>query len=125
MNQTPEEQQITFQLPPGYTSLIALDRIKHAGLATRPGLGHGWSAKINSVFLNVPEMSKACIDYPIAFVRDSRSGEYLPVALLSLRAEENLYVEKDARAPTSRPTCAAIRSASSRCRRARAPSRSA
>ncbi len=95
MNQTTE--QISFQLPPGYTSLTALDRIKHAGLAITPGLNQAWSAKINSVFLNATEMSKACIDYPIAFVRDSNNGEYMPMALLSLRAGENLFVDGNGR----------------------------
>jgi hypothetical protein len=37
-------------------------------------------------------MSKAALNYPIAFVRDNRSGEYHPVAVLGLRAQENLFV---------------------------------
>lgn len=95
MNQTSD--QITFQLPPGYTSLTALDRVKHAGLATSAANDFGWASKLNSVFLNVPEMFKAAPDYPIAFVRDGTSGEYLPMALLSLRSGENLFVDEAGR----------------------------
>ena len=86
-------EQITYQLPPGYSSLIALDRHQHAGLSVLPGRSHAWCARLNSVFLNAAELGKACADYPIAFVREASSGEYLPVALLGLRAQENLFVD--------------------------------
>ncbi len=86
-------EQISFQLPPGYSALIALDRHQHAGLSVRPDHNQAWSSKLNSVFLNAVELAKACADYPIAFVRESSSGEYLPVALLGLRAHENLFVD--------------------------------
>jgi hypothetical protein len=92
MNQTPD--QLTFQMPPGYTALTALDRVKHAGkIAASPD--YSWCGKLNSVFVNLAEMGKACPDYPIAFVRETNSGEYLPVILLSLRSGENLYVGSD------------------------------
>lgn len=86
-------EQISFQLPPGYSSLIALDRHQHAGLSVRPDHNQAWSSKLNSVFLNAVELAKACADYPIAFVREASSDEYLPVALLGLRAQENLFVD--------------------------------
>jgi hypothetical protein len=87
------DQQITFQLPPGYGSLVALDRHKHSGRAIAAGLNQAWSAKLNSVFLNLVELPKACADYPIAFVRDQNNGEYLPVAVLGLRSGDNLFVD--------------------------------
>ncbi|MDB5973298.1 MAG: hypothetical protein JWR07_58 [Nevskia sp.] len=85
--------QITMQLPPGYTSLTALDRHKHAGLAVLPNRNYAWCGKLNSVFLNAVELSKASADYPIAFVRETNSGEYLPVALLGLRTGDNVFVD--------------------------------
>lgn len=85
--------QITLQIPPGYTSLTALDRHKHAGRAILPNRNYAWCSKLNSVFLNAVELAKACVDYPIAFVRETNSGEYLPVALLGLRTGENLFVD--------------------------------
>ena len=85
--------QITFQLPPGYSSLTALDRNRHAGLAALPDHNHLWCSKLNSIFLNVMELARACANYPIAFVREKNSGEYLPVALLGLRGGDNLFVD--------------------------------
>src|SRR5581483_7109402 len=84
-------------LPPGYESLAPLDRMRHAGRAVPPNLSRSWCAGLNSVFLNASEMAKACADYPIAFVRENNSGEYLPVALLGLRNGENLFVNAEGR----------------------------
>jgi len=86
-------ESITFHLPPGYSSLIPLDRHQHAGLSIVSGHNQAWCAKLGSVFLSAVELAKACADYPIAFIRESNSGEYLPVALLGLRAQENLFVD--------------------------------
>jgi hypothetical protein len=84
--------QITSQLPPGYSALTAFDRLRHNGLASPPQRTFAWCAKLNSVYLNAVEMAKACADYPIAFVRELQSGEFLPVVLLGLRQDENLFV---------------------------------
>jgi len=86
-------EQIRFQLPPGYSSLTAFDRHRHAGLSVLPERGQAWCGKLNSMFLNAVELGKACADYPIAFVREAQSGEYQPVAILGLRARENLFVD--------------------------------
>lgn len=91
------DEQINFQMPPGYAALAALDRIKHAGLGLAPGCSYRWCSTLNSVFLNTTEMGKACSDYPIAFVRESNSGEYLPVAVLGLRSGDNLFVDGEGR----------------------------
>jgi hypothetical protein len=91
MNQT--TTQVPFNLPPGYSSLAGVDRVRHAGLAVANAADRSWCGKLNSVFLNASEMGKACADYPIAFVRESNSGEYLPLAVLGLRAGENLFVD--------------------------------
>ncbi len=90
-------EQISCQLPPGYSSLAAVDRHLHAGLALSPESNQAWCARLNSVFLNAAELAKACADYPIAFVREQSSGEYMPVALLGLRAQENLFVDEQGR----------------------------
>ena len=89
--------QANLRLPLGYSALAPLDRHKHAGLAVRPGLNQSWCARLNCVFLNAVELAKASADYPIGFVRDNANGEYQPVAVLSLRAEENLFVGEDGR----------------------------
>ncbi len=86
-------ESITFHPPPGYSSLIPLDRHQHAGLSIVPQRNQAWCGKLGSVFLSAVELAKDCADYPIAFVRETNSGEYLPVALLGLRAQENLFVD--------------------------------
>jgi hypothetical protein len=86
-------ENVTFKLPPGYSSLTALDRKRHAGLSILPQRNFQWCGKFNSVFLNLVELGKACADYPIAFVKENQSGEYLPMALLGLRDGENLFVD--------------------------------
>ncbi|MBL6749906.1 MAG: SapC family protein [Nevskia sp.] len=87
--------QITLNSPPGYGTLVPLDRHRHGGLGLRPDRSLAWCAGLNSVFLSAVELAKAALDYPIAFVRDERSGEYQPVAVLGLRARENLFVGAD------------------------------
>jgi hypothetical protein len=85
--------QVSYQLPPGYASLAGLDRFKHSGLGLRADLNAAWCGRLNSVFVNAVEMGKAGLDYPMAFVRDGGSGEFFPVAVLGLRAGENLFVD--------------------------------
>ncbi|MDR3416134.1 MAG: SapC family protein [Nevskia sp.] len=89
--------QITLQAPPGYGALTPFDRQRHAGLGLREDRTLGWCAVLNSVFLNAVELARAALDYPIAFVREESSGEFLPVAVLGLRAKENLFVDREGR----------------------------
>lgn len=79
--------------PPGYGAVEPLDKQKHAGLGLKKDVGFAWSAEINAVFINAAEFFKAALDYPIAFVREPKSGEFLPMAVLGLKAKQNLYVD--------------------------------
>jgi hypothetical protein len=78
--------------PPGYGAIAPLDKHKHAGLGLRPGQSHAWCRELNAVFLNAVEFGKAALDFPIAFARDSRSGEFMPMAVLGLQ-QHNLFVD--------------------------------
>ncbi|PPE75326.1 hypothetical protein C3942_00015 [Solimonas fluminis] len=79
--------------PPGYAVVEPLDKQKHAGMGLRRDAGFAWSSGINAAFLNAAEFFKAALDYPIAFVREPRSGEFLPMAILGLKARQNLFVD--------------------------------
>jgi len=79
--------------PPGYGAVVPLDKQKHAGLGLPKETGYAWAAEINAVFINAAEFFKAALDYPIAFVREPNSGEFLPMAVLGLKAKQNLYVD--------------------------------
>lgn len=84
---------LTLVAPPGYGAVTPLDTRKHAGMGVAPDVGQAWMREINAVFINAAEMFKAALDYPIAFVREASSGEFVPMAILGLQAKQNLYVD--------------------------------
>lgn len=83
--------------PPGYGAVVPLDKQKHAGLGLPKEMNYAWAAEINAVFINAAEFFKAALDYPIAFVREPQSGELLPMAILGLKAKQNLFVDAQGR----------------------------
>lgn len=85
---------LTLRAPPGYKKLVPLNREQHARLGLTES-HHGWAAKLNAVHLNAAEFASAAADYPIAFTRDSDTGEFLSVAVFGLRTAENLFVDQD------------------------------
>lgn len=78
--------------PPGYSKLVPLNRLGHAGLGLADP-SFAWARQLNSIFISAPEISRAALDYPIGFVRDVASNEFFPVAVLGLRNAENLFVD--------------------------------
>jgi hypothetical protein len=92
-----ESQRLEFRSPPGYGTLVPLNRAKHAGLGLPAMAGFQWCAALNSVYLSAPEMARAALDYPIGFIRENPSGDFLPVAVLGLRGGENLFVDSSGR----------------------------
>ncbi len=90
-------RRLTLRSPPGYGAVVALDTRKHAGMGLDPALNQQWLREINAVFVNAAEMAKAALDYPLAFVREAHSGEFVPVAILGLHATQNLFLDADAR----------------------------
>lgn len=83
--------------PPGYGEVVPLDRRRHAGLAVRAADDFRWCSEMNASLLAASEFSRAARDYPIAFMRHRMNGEFMPVAVLGLRNQENLFVETDGR----------------------------
>ena len=79
--------------PPGYGPIIPLDRQRHAGFGLKPATGYGWCAQLNAVYVGTAEMSRAALDYPLAFLREPGSGEFVPAAVLGLRQNQNLFVD--------------------------------
>lgn len=74
-----------------YEKLNSLDSKLHAGLRLKTGTGFQYAAKTNSVPIVSVEFVDIARDYPIVFVKGS-DDNYLPVALLGLRENENLQV---------------------------------
>ena len=79
--------------PPGYPAVVALEPRRHAGRGVAICQGQAWSAVLNAVPLSTAEMPKAALHYPLAFTRQPRSGELIPVAVLGLRKAQNLFVD--------------------------------
>ena len=77
-----------------YEKPVALNKVDHKDLRIVPNSGDfSFAAKTNSVILAGVEFTEAAKEYPIVF---AQAGEFVvPVALLGLRNEENLYVEDD------------------------------
>lgn len=88
-----DQKTVQLMSPPGYGAVVPFDKNKHAGLGVRPDYSFAWCASLNAVYVNAVEFARAATDFPIAFTRDERSGEFLPVAVLGLRKDENLFVD--------------------------------
>ena len=71
---------------------MLLDRDKHRQRKVRPAGGFGFARKANSLYLAGVEFNEACKEYAIVFTRVA-SGKTVPVAMLGLRAHENLFVD--------------------------------
>ncbi|MFN3239324.1 MAG: SapC family protein [Pseudomonadales bacterium] len=76
-----------------YDKPVALNKNEHKNLKIKASTGdYSFAAKTNSVILAGVEFSEAAKEYPIVF---AKAGDSLvPVALLGLRNEENLFVDE-------------------------------
>lgn len=78
-------------MPLFYRNPMPLDAKKHATLALKKNFGLGFTKAINAVPINMIEMPQICHFYPIAFSPDDNAT---PVALVGLRDNENLFINK-------------------------------
>jgi hypothetical protein len=75
-----------------YENPVLLDKNVHKDLCLTPSEpDFTFAAKSTSVILALVEFVPASWDYPIAFTR-ATDGEIVPVALLGIRRDENLFV---------------------------------
>jgi hypothetical protein len=79
--------------PPGYRAVTPLDRQRHAALGLPRPANYRWASSLNALYLSAAEFMKAGLDYPIAFARDERSGEFQPMAILGMKSRQNLFVD--------------------------------
>lgn len=76
-----------------YEKPVLLDRDVHRRRRVKPSDSFAFARNANSMFLAAVEFSEACKEYPIVFTRGG-NGRVAPVAMLGLRARENLYVDE-------------------------------
>lgn len=74
-----------------YDQVQALNSETHAQWRIAPQASWAFAAKAHAVPLLAQEFAAAQADYAIAFAKDE-AGTYMPVALLGLKAEQNLFV---------------------------------
>jgi len=81
----------TQQLPLFYKNPVLLDGEKHQKMSLKKDFGLGFTAETNAVPINLIEFPQIAHFYPIAFSND---GQATPVAILGVRNDENLFVNK-------------------------------
>jgi hypothetical protein len=79
-----------------YEKPVLLDREKHRGRRVRTSSSFGFARHANSLYLAGVEFNEACKEYAIVFTR-AGNGRIVPVAMLGLRAGENLFVDEQDR----------------------------
>lgn len=76
-----------------YQKVVSLDSNAHKDLKVKPQTGFGFAAQTNSVPVVGLEFADVGREYPIAFVK-GQDDVFLPVALLGLRDNENLFINE-------------------------------
>lgn len=81
-------------LPLFYQNPVSLDSSLHRNLSLKRDFGFNFAKGVNAVPVNIFEFPELCHVYPIAFSPDENA---LPVAILGLRDNENLFVDTKGR----------------------------
>jgi len=76
-----------------YNEPVALNREEHKSMKVNAPKDFSYTRETNSVVLTGVEFAKACRDFPIVFTRNG--DQIIPVAVLGMRDNENLFVDKD------------------------------
>lgn len=79
-----------------YEKPVLLNRDTHRRRRVAPSKGFDFARKANSMFLAGVEFNEACKEYAVVFTQ-AQGGRVMPVAILGLRARENLFVDEEAR----------------------------
>ncbi|SMH41797.1 SapC family protein [Maritimibacter sp. HL-12] len=76
-----------------YENAVPISADTHRDISVRTGANWKFAKTLNSVPIVVAEFEPACIEMPIVFAGEG--DDIAPVALLGLRAEENLFVSPE------------------------------
>jgi len=77
-----------------YRNPIFLNSITHKSVRVKPIDNYHFARELNSVLIVGQEFLEAAKFFPVVFTR-GEGGEIIPVAILGLRNNENLFVEKE------------------------------
>ncbi len=78
-------------MPLFYQKPIPLDAKEHVDLGLKKNFGLNFTREVNAVPINMIEMPQICHFYPIGFSPDKMAT---PVAIIGLRDNENLFLDK-------------------------------
>jgi hypothetical protein len=88
--------QTTAVQPLFYREVVPVSAGEHRDLSLDPSAGFAFAGHTNSVYLMAGEFVAAAREYPIVFAGVA-SERVVPVALLGLRPQQNLFLEADGR----------------------------
>jgi hypothetical protein len=74
-----------------YERAVPINARQHRNLSVKSGADYGFAKQVNSVPLMAAEFEPACGEYAIVFAGQDK--DVMPVALLGVRDQENLYVD--------------------------------
>lgn len=74
-----------------YENAVPINKNRHAGYSIKAGKDYSFAKTANSVPLTTVEFSRAASEFPIIFA--GKENEIMPVAVLGLRENENLFVD--------------------------------
>ena len=77
-----------------YQNPIFLNSVTHKSVKVAPVGNYKFARELNSVLIVGQEFLEAAKFFPVVFTK-GEGGEVVPVAILGLRNNENLFVEKD------------------------------
>lgn len=81
-------------LPLFYKQIAPLNKQKHGSWRIHSPTDYGFASQANSIYIAAVEFGRAAREYPIVFGRN-QDGSIFPVALLGLRQNQNLYVDRE------------------------------
>lgn len=77
-----------------YKNPIFLNSVTHRSVKVAPVESYKFADKMNSIIIVGQEFLEAAKHYPVVFTR-TKDDQIVPVALMGLRNNENLFVDKD------------------------------
>ena len=80
-------------LPPGYQTLVPLDRDKHRKIGVADAKRGAFVGGLHGVHIFLSEFTHASRDYPIVFVREPSTGKFVSLAVTGLEPGKNLFVD--------------------------------
>ena len=76
-----------------YKKVVPLNKERHSKSYIEPIAGYGFTSETNSIYIAAVEFGQAAREYPIVFGGDAEATVF-PMALLGLRNNQNLFVNK-------------------------------